>query len=192
MNQEKILTQSHSENSEARRAGYRLQEENLKLHKKTESAVDGLKTQLPYSNRRTHGMSKTTEYVSYSKMIQRCTNPKENNYERYGGAGVLICDEWRHSFETFFRDMGKKPSRSHSIERIKNSEGYCKDNCKWADKVEQSSNRKSCRYITMNNKTMTLAAWCRELCLNYDVTRQRIAREGWSEKRALSTPTNKP
>jgi len=78
-------------------------------------------------------------------MKNRCHNPKAANYARYGGKGVVVCDEWRSSFETFARDMGPKPSYKHSIERKDNTKGYNKDNCRWATTEEQAANKKIVR-----------------------------------------------
>src|SRR3990167_1611264 len=65
----------------------------------------------------------TDEYRIWATMKQRCSNPKSNSYERYGGRGIKVCRRWVR-FENFFTDMGKRPSKSHSIERKNNNKGY--------------------------------------------------------------------
>jgi hypothetical protein len=87
------------------------------------------------------GLKASAEYVCWAAMIQRCENPKADNYERYGGRGVSVDPRWRASFTTFFADMGPKPSPQHSIDRIKNERGYEPDNCRWATDAEQRKNR---------------------------------------------------
>lgn len=89
-----------------------------------------------------HGMSGTKEYWVWAAMIDRCHNPKNKGYQDYGGRGITVCDEWRESFSTFFRDMGKRPDKNLTIERQNNDLGYSKANCTWATKSEQAYNRR--------------------------------------------------
>ena len=89
----------------------------------------------------THKMSKTSEYKSWSGMIQRCTNKKNPRYASYGGRGIKVCDKWTNSFELFFQDIGNKPSPKHSIDRINNNKGYNPENCRWATNSVQVRNR---------------------------------------------------
>lgn len=75
-------------------------------------------------------------------MRDRCSNPKLPHYSRYGGRGITVCDEWQHSFEAFYRDMGDPPSPDHSIDRIDNDRGYEPSNCRWATRSEQNRNQR--------------------------------------------------
>lgn len=84
----------------------------------------------------------TSEFRSWSKMWNRCTNPNSNRYHRYGGRGIRICKRWE-KFKNFLSDMGRKPTAKHSIERKNNDGNYTPSNCKWATAKEQSNNRGS-------------------------------------------------
>lgn len=90
----------------------------------------------------THGESASKEYVAWVGMKERCNNPKNPSYGRYGGRGITVCDEWKVSFEKFKSDMGPRPEGT-SIDRIDNNLGYFKENCRWATKKQQSRNQSS-------------------------------------------------
>lgn len=85
-----------------------------------------------------HNMSHTPEYKTWSRMIERCYNKNCPSYKTYKSRGVS--DEWRNSFEVFYIDMGKRPSSEYSIDRIDNSKGYYKENCRWASRSQQARN----------------------------------------------------
>jgi len=87
-----------------------------------------------------HGFFGTPTYKSWCQMIDRCVNPNHHAYKRYGGRGIAVCQEWRDSFESFFKDMGVRPD-GKSIDRVDNNKGYSPDNCRWATPTEQQMNK---------------------------------------------------
>lgn len=90
-----------------------------------------------------HGQYLTSEYTAWYHMKQRCYNPKCKHFNHYGGRGITVCERWLENFSNFFADMGNKPTPAHSIDRINNELGYSPDNCRWADKKTQASNRRT-------------------------------------------------
>ena len=123
-----------------------------------------------------HGLRNTPEYRVWKAMKNRCYNTKSESYANYGEQGITICDEWKDDFEAFYRDMGPKPTPEHSIDRRDNDKGYNKENCRWATRIEQASNKKNSVFYTYDGKSRTLTGWCRELGLDYDRTYKRIRR----------------
>lgn len=138
--------------------------------------------------KRKHGMSYSSEYMTWDQMKRRCFNKNRYAYERYGGRGITVCDEWKDSFEAFFKDMGPRPSPEHSIDRIDNDKGYYKENCRWATMKEQSNNRHSNHLITYQGETHTINQWASQVGISQITLRSRIL-NGWSIERALTEPT---
>ena len=91
-----------------------------------------------------HGRWMSREYRSWATMIQRCTNPNNPNYKRYGGLGVKVCDRWVSSFSAFIEDMGNRPPDT-SLDRINPFGDYGPENCRWADRYVQANNKRASR-----------------------------------------------
>jgi hypothetical protein len=125
-------------------------------------------------------------------MRDRCTNPANACFERYGGRGITVCDRWRDSFDDFFADMGMFPSRDHSIERIDNLGAYEPSNCRWATRTEQGANKRNNVRLTLNGRTQLISEWARELGIQRLTIRRRINDLGWTPERALTTPVQEP
>lgn len=144
----------------------------------------------------THGMTRgpdgkiTPEYRAWANIKQRCYFKEHPQYPAYGGRGITMSDEWFRSFQAFYRDMGPRPSSEHSIERENNEQGYCKENCSWSTRIEQSNNRRSNRIYEYVGDRFTLLQWCRLLDLNYDRMRY-ILSKGTPFEEAIEDPKAK-
>lgn len=130
------------------------------------------------SPRRTHGKSKDITYVSWAHMRTRCLSAEHNCFKNYGGRGITICERWLNSVENFIADMGPRPSRKHSLERIDVNGNYEPSNCKWATTGEQSINRRDTVRLTILGITKTSFEWAMQFNLNPKLLYHRI-RAGW-------------
>lgn len=132
----------------------------------------------------THGGSRTPEFVSWTGMWNRCTNPKDRCFNIYGGLGVTICDRWK-SFENFLSDMGPRPTSAHSLDRFPNRSGnYEPENCRWATTLQQNRNKRTSTFYTVDGITACLTEHAERVGLKQGTVRGRLAR-GWSIERAL-------
>lgn len=113
------------------------------------------------SNRLSHGMSKKPEYRSWQGIKERCYNPNNIEYKNYGARGIIMCDRWLTSFENFLSDMGLKPTKLHTIDRINYNLNYEPDNCRWADKMVQGGNTRRNVWIEYKGVNKIRAEWAR-------------------------------
>lgn len=81
------------------------------------------------------------EHRSWSGMMQRCYNKKNQNYKYYGGRGIKVSERWRY-FPNFLKDMGVRPDPKLTLDRINNNDNYQLDNCRWATRKIQAGNRR--------------------------------------------------
>lgn len=90
---------------------------------------------------RKHGDHKSPEYYSWAGAKNRCRNPRNKDYPNYGGRGIRFCSEW-DDYRVFIADMGRRPNKTYSLDRIDVNGDYSKENCKWSTVLEQNKNRR--------------------------------------------------
>ena len=141
----------------------------------------------------------TVEYSTWVTMKERCFNEGTKAYEQYGGAGRTVCEGWKNSFDSFFADLGQRPSKGHSIDRIDNdghySCGHCPEciangwpmNCRWATRLQQAANTKTNIYLTVQGVTRPLSEWAHMHGLKPQTLWMRLKR-GWDHEKAVLTP----
>ena len=132
---------------------------------------------------------KNSSYGCWHQMITRCENPNNRNYQYYGGRGIKVCERWRNSFKDFAVDMGERPSRGHTLDRIENNGNYEPGNVRWATSGEQSKNKRNVvvtiglvREIKTRHKngerTYLIA---REYGLNYQTVSSIVNGQSWKD-----------
>lgn len=132
-----------------------------------------------------HGMCNTRTYKTWESMLKRCRSKNDPSFLRYGAVGITVCQEWL-SFSRFLSDMGERPIGA-TIDRIENSKGYHKGNCRWLSLSGQCRNRTSNRILTINGVSKCLVEWSEESGIDQDTIGARLKR-GWSEEKSVFAP----
>ena len=139
----------------------------------------------------THGMVGTATYRSWAGMKNRCTNRNDPHWERYGGRGITVCDQWINSFETYYADMGDSPFKGAEIDRIDNMAGYSPENCRWVDRATNSRNRRNNIVVEYQGDKMCLAEASRLSGIGYGTLKSRI-RRGYGDELFTELLNGKP
>lgn len=105
------------------------------------------------------GYSKEPWYGSYRGMMARCENPKTHNYDKYGGRGIKVCEEW-HDIDAFAEWVNKSNyEKGLTLDRIDVDGNYEPSNCRWATRKQQANNRRNSLMVTIDGVTKTLSEW---------------------------------
>jgi hypothetical protein len=166
---------------------------STRIHKLGWTEEEAIFTPVHKAKAETEGTSKTktAEYQAWQNIKGRCLNPQDRSYQHYGGRGLTIYPEWISSFEAFKRDVGKRPSPAHSLDRIDNERGYYPDNVRWVTKAVQNRNTRRNHLITIGETTLCLNDWAEKVGIDVGTVRRRIVELGWSPEEALFTPSGK-
>lgn len=131
-----------------------------------------------------HEKAGTRVYSIWASMKSRCYNPHNNRYHAYGARGIIVCEEWKSDFASFYKYMGEPPTRKHSIDRIDVNGNYELGNVRWASTQEQSNNKRNSRKIEYHGETKTLTQWAKCLGINHAMLNRRLEL-GWSVEDAF-------
>ena len=137
--------------------------------------------------------SVTAEYQAWVSMKRRCYSPKYNSFHRYGGRGISVCERWRHGqngftgFECFLKDVGKRPSSKHSLDRIDGDGNYEPGNCRWATGREQYGKTCRIKWVELDGERMMFVDACAKYGISTHNADNRI-RYGWKLEDAIKLP----
>lgn len=150
--------------------------------------------QKDHPNNLKHGLSGSKFHKTWAGIKSRCTDKKRKDYILYGGRGITVCDFWlkfknfmNDMYESYKRHVKKFGEKNTQIDRIDNSRGYYKENCRWVTPKENSNNRRSNVFLTYKGQTKTFSNWAKCFNLKMPTLRNRI-KKGWNTEKALKTP----
>lgn len=135
-----------------------------------------------------HGAWGKPLFNIWKGMIQRCTNPKDKRYQRYGGRGIQICARWL-DVNNFIADMTEGYEKGLQIDRINNDGNYEPANCKWSTTKQQTRNYSRNVVLDHDGKRMCVVDWADIVGISAKIIYERVA-AGWSAKDALTKPPN--
>jgi hypothetical protein len=106
---------------------------------------------------------------TWKHLFYRCYAKKSPDYKNYGGRGIDVCHQWHgeSGFFQFIKDIGLRPSKEHSLDRIDVNKGYYPDNVKWATNIEQANNRRNTKRYLLNGENLTISEISRKLNIPY-------------------------
>lgn len=122
----------------------------------------------------------------HGKMRSRCNNPKDPQYESYGGRGIAICERWL-SFNNFILDVSPRPP-GKTLDRKDNDGPYSPENVRWATAAEQACNRRDTVLIEHNGERKSIKEWSDHFGVSYNLLRDRIRKWGYSFEDAVTIP----
>lgn len=137
-----------------------------------------------------HGMWKTPEFQAWLSMRKRCYSKRNKRYPDYGGRGIKVCDEWLNDFAAFYAHVGPRPSAKHSLDRIRNGEGYKPGNVRWATDGEQNNNKRANVTAFVGGEQLTAAQIASRYGLGHGTVLYRI-RAGKTEAELIAPSTRK-
>lgn len=128
-------------------------------------------------------------YTAWQSMVARCHNPRKSGYELYGKRGIVVCKEWKNSFDNFYDWAMENGYEDHlSIDRIDVDGNYEPSNCRWVTTKEQNNNKRNTVYITHNGETKPLSEWAEELSIRASTIHTRYSNGIRSSDELLKIP----
>ena len=149
---------------------------------------------LDTKSRKSESGARERLYGIYYNIKSRCYNEKDHGYERYGGRGIVMCDEWKNSYDAFKKwalSSGYNENARYTectIERVDVNGNYSPENCCWKSMKEQANNKRTNLFIEYNEETHTLSEWSEILNIPYTTLQSRICSYGWDIEKAFTTP----
>lgn len=138
-----------------------------------------------------HGLHDTRLHAIWHGIKRRCYEKTHHAYPMYGGRGILMCDDWKNDFMSFYNwALEQGYNDNLSIDRIDNSLGYCPENCRWATRKEQANNRECVSKFTYNGNTHSLSEWCDMFGVRYTgyIKARLQSHPDWSIEKLLDLP----
>jgi hypothetical protein len=126
-------------------------------------------------------------HTVWRNLFRRCYNPRSSDYVNYGGRGIKVCDRWHgeDGFYNFIKDIGLRPSKDYSLDRIDVNKGYSPDNVRWADAKTQAQNKRNNIVVSFMGSDANLANLARRYKVSYQSLWKMTQAHGIKPEEAL-------
>lgn len=140
--------------------------------------------------RNTKELNQHPAFNAWRGARQRCHNPRNSDYSRYGGRGIALAPEWVYDPYSFCawcdNNLPPKPP-GYTLDRIDNDQGYIPGNLRWSDMMQQGNNRSDNRFLEFQGERLSISEWGRKLNIKSMTLYNRLEL-GWTVERALTEP----
>lgn len=144
-------------------------------------------------HKKTHGMSHTRFYSTWTGIKDRCFNVKSMHYPDYGGRGISMFPAWINDFVAFYNYISTLENfgcEGYTLDRIDNNKGYEPNNLRWADAKTQSNNRRNVRLIEYEGELLTISQAAEKSGISRKTLSDRIFKQGDSSEERLFRPVH--
>lgn len=168
---------------------------NKSLHRGASKSCGCKKAALYRQTRKPKYLYQEVEWVAWDGMVRRCTNPRHQSWNCYGGRGIAVCDRWlkgddhQSGYECFLADLGRRPEGKFSLERIDVDGDYSPENCCWLPLSEQMNNTRRNRVVVHEGQQFTAAQFATHLGLSPNSVLYRLDK-GWTPQQIAERPAN--
>lgn len=142
------------------------------------------KAELAAQQKHVHGASKTPIHEVWVQMLQRCKNPNNKSYPRYGGRGIRVCDAW-HDFAQFQADMGPTYQPGLTLDRRENDGNYEVGNCRWVTNTVNCRNQSKTVFVEWQGEKISLCELGERFGVKKNTAYQRHRVKGWTVAQAI-------
>lgn len=121
----------------------------------------------------------------YNHMNSRCYDINNNRFYRYGGRGIVVCEEWRNDFQAFYYwAVNNGYNKGLQIDRVNNNGNYCPENCRFVTASANSRNTSRNKNIEINGVTKPLVEWSEISGIKQETLGRRV-KKGWPQDKLL-------
>lgn len=150
-----------------------------------------LRKEIVAANNFKHGGRDSLLYRVWANMIQRCENPRTEEFKNYGGRGIKVCDAW-HDYAQFLSDMGATYQQGLEIDRKNNDGDYEPSNCRWVTRKVNGRNQRRSIRVERNGSMVSLRDLADLYSIRSNTAYSRYKLKGWTLRQSLGIDAPPP